>query len=138
MSQTDTREPTTTDPRRETLDRYLRFWNTPAAAEDDTAASGLFASDIRYCAPIGDLTGSQALADFRDQFFQHMQSAEFRARREPEIHHDRARLLWQIDVHGEEFATGTDVLTFAPDGRITTVTAFLDKAPEGFDPHTHG
>src|SRR5690606_27284291 len=112
MSQTDTREPATTDPHRETLDRYLRFWNTPAAGADDPTAAAVSAPVVGYGAPIGDLSRHQALPDVRDEAFRHMESAEFRARREPEIHHDRARLLWRIDVHGEEFATGTDVLAF--------------------------
>lgn len=132
-----TSEPATA-PYRECLDRYLRFWNTPAAdGGSDDLATGVFTEEIRYCAPVGVLTGRQALIDFREQFLHHMETVAFRARREPEIHHGHARLLWRLDVRGEEFATGTDVLAFDRDGRIDTVTAFLDKAPEGFDPHSH-
>ncbi|MFF4114362.1 hypothetical protein ACFY0P_12930 [Streptomyces sp. NPDC001714] len=34
-------------------------------------------------------------------------------------------------------ATGTDVLRLDTDGRISSVTVFLDRAPEGFDPAAH-
>lgn len=132
-----TSEPATA-PYRESLDRYLRFWNTPAAdGGSDAPATGVFTEEIRYCAPVGVLTGRQALIDFREQFLRHMETVAFRARREPEIHHGHARLLWRLEVRGEEFATGTDVLAFDRDGRVDTVTAFLDKAPEGFAPHSH-
>ncbi|MFF1272539.1 isomerase [Streptomyces marokkonensis] len=132
-------EPTTAR-YQESLDRYLRFWNTSASSEGDDPASGVFTDEVRYCAPIGVLTGRRALIDFRERFLQHMETVAFRARREPEIHHGHARLLWRLDARGEEFATGTDVLAFGHDGRIGTVTTFLDKAPEGFDPdaHEHG
>jgi hypothetical protein len=29
------------------------------------------------------------------------------------------------------------VIVLASDGRISSITAFLDRAPEGFDPHAH-
>jgi len=29
------------------------------------------------------------------------------------------------------------VLTLDGQGRIATITTFLDRAPEGFDPHAH-
>jgi hypothetical protein len=50
---------------------------------------------------------------------------------------DRARLRWEILVGPEEssFAAGTDVVQFDEDGRISSVSAFVDRAPVGFDPH---
>lgn len=121
----------------ESLDRYLRFWNTSSSDEENAPASVVFTEEIRYCAPIGVLTGRQALINFRERFLRHMETVAFRTRREPEIHHGHARLQWRLDARGKEFATGTDVLAFGPDGRIDTVTTFLDKAPDGFDPHAH-
>ncbi|NEC25715.1 isomerase [Streptomyces sp. SID8111] len=135
-STTDTVAPAT-DRCEENLDRYLRFWNTAPDDEGAIQAADVFGEEVRYTAPVGVLAGRQALIGFRRQFVQHMGSVAFRARREPEIHHGHARLLWRLDVRGEQFATGTDVLAFDPDGRIGTVTTFLDEAPEGFDPHAH-
>jgi hypothetical protein len=128
----------TTARHHQTIDRYLRFWNTSTPDDRHRLASEAFTEEIRTYAPIGILDGRQALIDFREQFVRHMGTVDFRARREPEIHHGRARLMWQLHTSGEEpFATGTDILIFGPDGRIGTVTTFLDKAPEGFDPHAH-
>lgn len=66
-----------------------------------------------------------------------MGTVTFRQRQDPELQHGRARLMWEIDAAGKSFAAGTDVLVFDPDGRISSVSAFLDRAPEGFDPHAH-
>ncbi|MGW0884101.1 hypothetical protein [Streptomyces sp. NPDC002671] len=71
-------------------------------------------------------------------FTEHMGGAVFSTRQEPEVHHGRARLMWRIEAGGKEsFATGTDILVFDADGRIGSVSAFLDQAPEGFAPDAH-
>jgi hypothetical protein len=75
---------------------------------------------------------------FRTQFVDHMGAATFQARESPETHNDRARLKWEIVIgKGESFAAGTDVMVIDTDGLISSVTSFLDRAPEGFDPHAH-
>jgi hypothetical protein len=134
---TDTTERSSTR-ERETVERYLRFWNAETAAEQRDLASVTFTDDIQYCAPIGLLSGPQALMDFRNQAAERLGTVVFRLRGEPDFHHDRARLRWEIEARGERpFAAGADVLVFDQDGRVGSVTAFLDQAPEGFDPHAH-
>lgn len=123
------------------IERYLEFWNAGTPAEQQRLASETFTDDVCYRAPIGVLTGPYALIGFRDQFAGHMGEVAFRRRDEPgvaEVHHDRARLRWELEAGGKNpFAAGTDVLEFDAEGRIAAVTAFLDQAPEGFDPHAH-
>ncbi|MEU5538783.1 hypothetical protein [Streptomyces sp. NPDC020362] len=58
----------------------------------------------------------------------------------PQVHHRRAGIRSEILAgDGEEtsFATGTDVIVLDEDGRISSVTVFLDRAPEGFDAVAH-
>ncbi|MFC7219210.1 hypothetical protein ACFQLX_13685 [Streptomyces polyrhachis] len=87
---------------------------------------------------LGVLTGAPALADFCDQFLDHMGPAVLRLREEPRLHHDRARLRWEILLgDGTSFAAGTDVVHLDGDGRISAITAFLDRTPEGFYPGAH-
>lgn len=129
----------TTAPTHEaTVERYLRFWNGATPDEQRRLAAETLADDVEYRAPIGLLDGTQALIDFRAQAAEHLGSLSFHRRGEVQVHHDRARLPWRIEARGEEtFAAGVDVLTFDADGRVSSVVAFLDKAPEGFDPHAH-
>lgn len=116
-------------------ERYLRFWNTTPDAQRELAPE-VFTDDVDYRSPVGVLQGAEALIDFRTQFIGHVGAASFVARREPEIHHDRVRLLWEIQLaDGTSFASGTDVLSLTEDGRIRFVSAFLDQPPTGFDHH---
>lgn len=128
----------TITPHDATVERYLRFWNAATPEEQRRLAAETFTDGVQYHAPIGILRGVQALVDFRDQAVDHLGSVTFHRRGDVQVHHDRARLLWRIEARGqEEFAAGVDVLTFDADGRVSSVTAFLDRAPEGFDPHAH-
>ncbi|WP_406858905.1 nuclear transport factor 2 family protein [Streptomyces sp. HUAS MG47] len=126
----------------EGLDAYVRFWNADDEAEQHRLAAVAFADGVEYRAEIGILNGAEALMDFRNQFTGHMGPAALRLRQEPQVHHRRARLRWEIlvgaaDGERTSFAEGTDVIQLGEDGRITSVTAFLDRAPEGFDPAAH-
>lgn len=125
----------------EQLEEYVRFWNAATEPEQRRLATAAFADGVEYRAQIGILSGAQALMDFRNQFASHMGAVTFRLREQPQVHHHRARLPWEILTgHGDEeasFATGTDVIQLGEDGRISAVTVFLDRAPEGFDPDAH-
>ncbi|MFE4373825.1 isomerase [Streptomyces sp. NPDC056835] len=122
------------------LERYLRFWNATTEPEQRRLAESTFTDGVEYRAEIGILSGAQALMDFRNQFVAHVGTASLRHRERPQTHHDRARLKWEIltgDGEGTSFAMGTDVIVLDEDGRISSITAFLDRAPEGFDPAAH-
>lgn len=123
---------TTTD----TVVRYLKFWNAPPADQPRLGAD-LFTDDISYVTPVGVRVGVAEQIAFTEQFRDGVGAYEFRARTEPDVHHDRARLQWEILVGGTSFAEGTDVLITDETGRVQSVTAFLDRAPEGFDPNAH-
>lgn len=129
---------TTVEDRTEVLDQYVEFWNAETADQQRRIAGTVFAEPLEYHAPIGVLAGVAQLINFRGQFIENMGSASLVLRRPPETHHDRARLLWEIQLAGgESFATGTDVIAFTPEGRIGSISSFLDRAPEGFDQHHH-
>jgi hypothetical protein len=119
------------------VDRYVAFWNAGTPAEQSRLAAETFADDVRCHVPIGVMRGAEELIGFRDRFAQHAPDYAFRPRSEPEAHHDRARLQWEIVTGAGTFATGTDVLEVDASGRIAAVTGFLDRAPEGFDPDAH-
>ncbi|MDR3083304.1 MAG: isomerase [Streptomyces sp.] len=124
----------------EQLEQYVLFWNAGTEREQQRLAAAAFADHVEYRAEIGILNGAQALMDFRNQFVAHMGTAALRLRERPQVHHERARLQWEIltgESDGTSFATGTDVIQFDEDGRISFITAFLDRAPEGFDAEAH-
>ncbi|MDA2807711.1 hypothetical protein [Nocardiopsis suaedae] len=121
------------------VERYLEFWSAETTERRRALAPGVFTGDVGYRSPVGAMDGPEALVDFGAQFNAHMGAVAYVARREPESHNGRVRLLWEIRLpDGTSFAEGTDVLTVAPDGRVESVTAFLDREPEGFEHGTDG
>jgi hypothetical protein len=124
-----------------TIENYVRFWNAEFAGDQRRLAAASFADDVEYHAPIGVMRAAESLIDFRNVFARQMGVVAYRLREEPDVVGDRARVRWEIRVGeglGTSFAEGTDVLLFGEDGRITSATTFLDRAPAGFDPHADG
>ncbi|QBR93202.1 nuclear transport factor 2 family protein [Nocardioides euryhalodurans] len=132
MSDTTTQAPTS--PGLQAVQRYVAFWNTADPDEQIRLAAETFTDHVRSHVPVGVLRGSEELIGFRNRFAQHAPDYSFRARVEPDAHHTRARLQWELLTGGTTFATGTDVLELDGAGRIASITGFLDQAPEGFDP----
>lgn len=116
------------------VERYVRFWNAETSEEQWRIAAEVLNDDVEYHAVTGVSTGVAALVDFRREFIEHVGPATYRALAAPDHHHDRVRLRWEIVLaDGTSFAAGTDVLNLVADGRIASITAFLERAPEGFD-----
>jgi hypothetical protein len=134
MSETTTRSSQGADA---TIGRYVDFWNAEFAGDQRRLASLTFTDGVEYHAPIGVLHGAGAMIEFRNEFAHHQNGVRLRLTAEPEVLDDRARLRWEILVGPEQnsFAAGTDVVLFDQDNRISSVSAFVDRAPVGFDPH---
>ena len=131
MTETTTRTATA-------VERYLEFWNTADAAERDRLACDTFSRDVEYVAPVTRVVGCDAVLAFATELLTHVARHRFEARTAPDLHDDRLRLRWRaVAPDGSEFATGTDVLHVRPDGLVSSVTTFLDRAPDGFDAHHH-
>ncbi|GAA5026458.1 nuclear transport factor 2 family protein [Actinopolymorpha pittospori] len=130
-------EPNPTVPGALAVDRYVQFWNAATPEAQQRLAAEAFADDVSSHVPVAVMRGVEELIAFRNQFAHHFPDYRFQSRTEPDTHHDRARLQWEIVVGGQSFAAGTDVLELDDAGRITEITGFLDQAPEGFDPHAH-
>jgi hypothetical protein len=119
------------------VDRYVAFWNTRAGKLQQRAATAAFADGVVSHVPLGVMRGTEELIGFRNEFATRMPDYRFQPRAEPDAHHDRARLQWELVIAGESFATGTDVLELDETGRIVSITGFLDRAPAGFEPDAH-
>ncbi|WP_157002705.1 nuclear transport factor 2 family protein [Agromyces laixinhei] len=117
------------------VEQYLKFWNASTSGQRQRLAAETFSEDVAYHVPLGVMHGQKELIGFLGRFAQQLPTYAFVARSQPERHHDRARLQWELMVGNDSFATGTDVLEIDENGRIASVTGFLDRAPEGFDPH---
>ncbi|MEU0313426.1 isomerase [Nocardioides sp. NPDC006273] len=119
-----------------TAEAYVSFWNL-SAEEQRTLGATLFTADVARSTPIGESAGLEALIDFTRQFTEGVGAYTFVARAEPDAHHKHVRVRWEIRKEEGSFAEGTDVLGLDRSGRIATITAFIDRAPAGFDPDAH-
>jgi len=119
------------------VEQYIAFWNTAAPDEQKRLAAIAFAQDVSYHAPVGIMRGADELIGFRNQFAQHSPGYVFQSRSEPQAHHGRVRLEWELIVADASFAAGTDMLELDEHGRIAAITGFLDRAPEGFEHADH-
>src|SRR5690606_33946403 len=97
----------------------------------------VFSPSVRYRAPLGERVGVASLLALAAELDEQFGALTMTARREPELHHDHARLQWELLRAGEPFAAGTDVLTFDANGRVAAVVTFVDRAPEGAGHHPH-
>lgn len=123
---------------KQTIEHYVRFWNAETADAQRRIAAELFTDDVEYHSVPGVFVGTESMIDFKSQFIEHMGQARYRPLADPDHHHDRARIRWDIVLADDtSFAAGTDILDLGPDGRITSVTAFLDRAPDGFEQAEH-
>ncbi len=59
---------------------------------------------------------------------QRFPDGRFRLRGTPDAHNDRLRFSWALDL-GDAVAEGTDFATLAADGKLRSVTGFLDRMP---------
>jgi SnoaL-like domain len=107
--------------------RYERAWNEPSNAAallaDAWAEDGVYADDE---VP-GGLVGSAALVEFIKESHAAIPGFRVWSTTEPRMLAGRMGVGWQAtgDAAGTE-SGGTDVIEFAPDGRITRVTDVLD------------
>ncbi|KEF09288.1 MULTISPECIES: nuclear transport factor 2 family protein [Streptomyces] len=128
MAQTKTRQ-TGTERYADAVARYLAAWN----ASGDGAAGAVaaaFTEDATYTDPFSDVAGHEQLAAVIAATHAQFPGFVFRPLGEPDGHHDLVRFGWELVApDGSAPVAGFDVATLAADGRIRSVSGFLDRVP---------
>jgi hypothetical protein len=111
-------------------DRYLAAWNSADAAARRSLLAEHWSREARYVDPLVDVTGLDAvdatIAAVHDQF----PGFVFTPVGAVDAHHDVARFAWGLGPDGAEpLVVGFDVVETDEDGRIRSVTGFLDRVP---------
>ncbi len=107
--------------------RYIEAWNEPDAARRGRLIAQAWAEDAQYLDPMmaGEGHGGidAMIAGVQQQFPDH----RFVLAGVPDGHKDRVRFSWTLcTVNGVAAARGTDFGILAADGRLSSVTGFLD------------
>jgi len=108
---------------------YLAAFNESNEERRRALVEQAFAEDATYLDPLMSAAGTAELTAMiggaRAQFPSH----RFVAGDRPDAHHDVVRFGWHlVDPAGARVATGLDVASLAPDGRMRSVIGFLETA----------
>lgn len=112
------------------VDDYIAVWNEPDAARRQQLIARTWSDDGTYLDPlmrgedpeqIGAMVGA-AQAQFPGHRFELTAG--------PDAHNDVVRFTWTLVAvdSGQPAAVGVDFATVAPDGRLRSVTGFLEPA----------
>ncbi|MGP3990931.1 nuclear transport factor 2 family protein [Streptomyces sp. 3N207] len=113
------------------VERYFAAWNAPDAESRAKAVAAAWTEDGSYTDPLAQVSGHDELAAAIGAAREQFPGCEFQLDGAVDGHHDIARFSWELVVtaDGSSPAAGSDVLTLAEDGRISSVKGFLDRVP---------
>ncbi|MGW8797452.1 nuclear transport factor 2 family protein [Streptomyces sp. NPDC055775] len=111
--------------------RYFVAWNAATAEDLAKAVAAAFTEDATYTDPLADVRGHDGLAAAISGARQQFPGFEFKLTGTPDGHHDIVRFSWDLvsTADGSAPAAGSDVITLDDDGRISSVSGFLDRVP---------
>ncbi len=111
------------------VNNYIVMWNETDAGQRRKLVAQVVTEDANYMDPL--MTGdgidgiSAMIGGLQEQYPGH----RFALVSGPDNHHDRVRFSWSLAPNGgEPIAIGTDFVTVADDGRMRSITGFLEPA----------
>lgn len=109
------------------VESYLRMWNETDNDARHALVAQVMTEQASYVDPTAEVAGIDAIAGLiaavQDQFPGH----RFELHDGPDAHHDRLRFRWALRADADQpVAIGLDIAQLAPDGRMCSVTGFLD------------
>ncbi|WP_326768565.1 nuclear transport factor 2 family protein [Streptomyces sp. NBC_01591] len=113
------------------VQRYFAAWNATTAEELVKAVAAAFTESATYTDPLAHVRGHEGLATAISGAHQQFPGSVFQLTGTPDGHHDIVRFSWDLvsTADGSAPAAGSDVITLADDGRIASVSGFLDRVP---------
>ncbi|MEU6090800.1 nuclear transport factor 2 family protein [Streptomyces sp. NPDC047085] len=113
--------------------RYFEAWNATDADALAKAVAAAWSEDGTYTDPLADVRGHDQIAAVVRAVHEQFPGFEFRPAGDVDGNHHIARFSWELvsTADGSAPVAGSDVITLAEDGRITSVLGFLDRLPQG-------
>jgi hypothetical protein len=109
------------------VDGYIAAWNETDADRRRALVADAFADDASYVDPLMTGEGTDGIAAMIGAAQQQFPGHRFELSSGPDAHHDRVRFAWNLVGNGTPVAAGVDFATVADDGRLRTVTGFLES-----------
>ncbi|MCX2923456.1 nuclear transport factor 2 family protein [Streptomyces sp. NPDC085927] len=113
------------------VSRYLAAWNAVGSEAIAKAVAEAWTEDGTYTDPLADVQGHEGIQAAIEGAHEQFPGFEFRLKGEVDGNHHIARFSWDLvsTADGSSPAGGSDVITLAEDGRIKSVSGFLDRVP---------
>ena len=114
----------------EVVDRYFAAWNEIDAVRRRALIAQTWVDDASYLDPLMQGQGHAGIdamiAAVQERFAGH----QFHLTGAVDAHHDRIRFAWELAPEsGVAVVAGTDFGVVAADGRLRSITGFLDHMP---------
>jgi hypothetical protein len=108
---------------------YIDMWNESDAERRRELVAQTVTEDADYLDPVMAGTGIDGITTMIAGAQQQFPGHRFALRSGPDTHHDRVRFTWSLaPADGAPIAVGTDFATVADDGRMRSITGFLEPA----------
>ncbi|WP_211462407.1 nuclear transport factor 2 family protein [Collimonas silvisoli] len=109
--------------------RYIAAWNEQDAVRRRASIAAVFTPDASYVDPMMRNAGHDGLDAMIGAVQKQFAGLRFGLHGKQDGHNDVVRFSWALAADGAEpVAYGTDIAVVAADGRISSVTGFLDAA----------
>ena len=113
----------------EVVDRYIATWNETDPTRRRELIERTWTEDGQYLDPLIAGEGQEGIDAMIEAVQARFPGYRFRRTSEIDAHHDRVRFSWELSPDGDgALAGGLDVGVVA-DGRLRSITGFLDHAP---------
>ena len=114
------------------VDNYIATWNERDAGRRRALVARTFADNADYVDPLMQGDGQDGIDAMIAGVQQQYGEYRFELADAPDAHNDRVRFSWQLIHNGDgvSVATGYDFGTLAQDGRLQSVTGFLEAAAQ--------
>jgi SnoaL-like domain len=113
------------------IERYIAVWNEGDAQRRRELIAQTWTDDATYVDPMLTGAGHDGIDAMIGGAQQQFPGHHFELAGGPDAHHDVVRFTWHLkpDAGGEAVAIGSDFGVVADDGRLRSVTGFLDLVP---------
>jgi hypothetical protein len=113
------------------VNRYFDMWNEPDPDERLNLIAQTWSDTASYADPMFAAEGRNGINEMVSSLQEQYPGLQVRLAGEIDHHHNLARFGWEIvDRHrGESMYAGIDFAVIASDGRLQSISGFIDRAP---------
>jgi hypothetical protein len=111
------------------VDSYIAMWNEADAERRRALVEQTVTEDATYVDPLMSGEGIDGISTMIAGAQEAYPGHRFALHTGPDTHHDRLRFSWSLSPEGgDPIAIGTDFATVTDDGRMRSITGFLEPA----------